>query len=123
MWCTEWEESATGIAGRKKSQEESWPFVNSEGSHQPVEGAGDIFDTPKHHEVLAVVDLMVYTVEVLCVLCSGTATWKQQLTEVNDEVIVEASQWLLDTIPTFTQDTVSSLIGSLTDEQVDIIWQ
>ena len=67
------------------------------------------------------VDLMVYTVEVLCVLCSGTATWKQQLTEVNDEVIVEASQWLLDTIPTFTQDTVSSLIGSLTDEQVDII--
>lgn len=65
------------------------------------------------------IDLMVYT--VLCILCSGTATWKQQLTEVNDEVIVEARQWLLDTVPTFTQDTVSSLIGSLTDEQVNII--
>lgn len=58
---------------------------------------------------------------VLHILCSGTSTWKQQLTEVNDEVIVEARQWLLDTIPTLAQDTVSSLIGALTDEQVNII--
>lgn len=58
---------------------------------------------------------------VLHILCSGTSTWKQQLTEVNDEVIVEARHWLLDTIPTLAQDTVSSIIGALTDEQVNII--
>ena len=49
---------------------------------------------------------------------SGRVTWKQQLTEVKEEGVAEAMQWLYAMTPTSSHETASTLTETLKDAEV-----